>query len=125
MATVEKWVEILALAQKWEFKEVEKLCVRELEKLSIPPVEKIHIYQAFHLDQSLLSNSFEELALRDDPIDKGEGLKLGLMTSLRIAHARELAHIAKRSTIQANDAELRSAIQDVFDVKRSTGLHGS
>ena len=94
-ATVEKSVEILALAQKWEFKKVEKLCVRELEKLSIPPVEKIHIYQAFHLDRSLLSNSFEELALRDDPIDKGEGLKLGLMTSLRIAQARELAHIAK------------------------------
>jgi hypothetical protein len=115
----------LALAQKWEFKEVEKLCVRELEKLPIPPVEKIHIYQAFHLDRSLLAKSFEELALRDKPIDIGEGFKLGLRTGLQVAHARELSHIAKRSTIQANDAELRSAIQDVFNVKRSTGLYGS
>ena len=115
----------MALAQKWEFREIERLCIRELEKLPIPPVEKFHIYQTFHLDRSLLVDSFEELALRDKPIDMEEGFKLGLMTSLQLARARELSRNTKLSTIQVNDSKLRSVIQDVLGVKRTVGLIGS
>ena len=124
-APVEKWVEILALAQKWEFKEVERLCIRELEKLLIPPVEKIHIYQTFHLDRSLLVKPFEELVLRDKPIDMEEGLKLGLRTSLQLAQAREVSRSPKLSTIQVNDSDLRSVIQDVLGIKQTIELIGS
>ena len=31
--TVDQWMQILALAQLWEFKEIEVLCIRELENL--------------------------------------------------------------------------------------------
>jgi hypothetical protein len=108
----------LVLAQKWSFKEVEKLCVRELEKLSIPPVEKIRIYQEFRLDRSLLLRSFAKLTVRPDPLNLEEAQKLGLETTLQIAQARELSRGANSGTkpgvIQLHDSELRSAIRDTF-----------
>jgi hypothetical protein len=122
-ATVEKWVEILALAQKWGFKEVEQLCIRQLESLPISPVEKINIYQACHLDRSLLVDSFEELTLRPEPLTLEDVHKLGMETAIQIARARELSRGSnpdtKLSTIQMNDSELRSVIQDVFGVRRT------
>jgi len=116
--TVEKWVEILALAQKWAFKEVEQLCVREMQKLPIEPEDKIYIYQVFHLERALLAESFAKLTVRPRPLNLEEGNKLGIETTLQIAQARELSrgsHSGTRtSTIQLNDSELRSVIRDVF-----------
>jgi hypothetical protein len=116
--TVDKWTEILALAQRWVFKEVEQLCIRELQKLSIPPIEKIQIYQAFHIDRSLLAESFAELTLRPEPLSLEEGNKLGIETALRIAQARELSRgtnsRTRASVVRLNDAELRSVIQNAF-----------
>ena len=127
-ATVEKWVEILALAQKWEFKEVEKLCIRELEKLPIPPVEKIRIYEASHLDRSLLAESFEEITLRPKPLALEEAGKLRLEMAIRIAVARERARgfnpISGLFPTQVSDSELRSVIREVFGVKQTTGVFG-
>ncbi|KAI0254404.1 hypothetical protein BJV78DRAFT_916593 [Lactifluus subvellereus] len=90
-ATVDEWRAILALAQRWAFKEVEKLCVRELENLIIPPVDKIHLYQDFKLDKSLLIDSYLELTVRSEPLDLEEGRKLGIETSVQISRARELS----------------------------------
>jgi hypothetical protein len=119
----------LALAQKWEFKEVEQLCIRQLENLPISPVEKINIYQACHLDRSLLADSFEELTLRPEPLTLEDGNKLGMETTIQIARARELTrgsnHNTKLSIIQMNDSELRSVIQDVFGVRRTVRLPGT
>jgi len=116
--TPENWTQILVLAQRWSFKEVEQLCVRELEKLSIPPVEKIRIYQGFKLDRSLLLKSFAKLTVRPDPLNLEEAQKIGLETTLQIAQARELSRGANAGTkpavIQLHDSELRSAIRDVF-----------
>ena len=127
--TVEKWVEILALAQKWDFKEVEQLCIRELEKLpTISPVEKIRIYEASHLDRSLLAESFEELTLRPEPLTVDKAGKLGLNMAIRIAMARERAlgfnPISGLFATQVSDSELRSVIQELFGVKRTTGVFG-
>lgn len=127
--TVEKWVEILALAQKWDFKEVEQLCIRELEKLpTISPVEKIRIYEASHLDRSLLAESFEELTLRPEPLTVDEAGKLGLNMAIRIAMAQERARgfnpISGLFATQVSDSELRSVIQELFGVKRTTGVSG-
>jgi hypothetical protein len=90
-ATPDQWSLILNLAQKWEFKEVELLCIRELEKLDLSPVDRIHIYQTFGLDSTLLIDSYATLTSRDEPIGLDEGMKLGLMTSLKIARAREMS----------------------------------
>jgi len=115
--TVDKWTQILTLAQKWAFREVEQLCIRELENLSIPPVEKIWIYQEFKLDRSLLLSSFAKLVVRPDPLSLEEGQKLGLETTLKIAQARELSRSTssgRPAVIQLHDSELRSSIRDVF-----------
>jgi hypothetical protein len=106
-ATVEKWVEILALAQRWVFKEVEQLCIRELQKLSIAPIEKIHIYQAFLIDRSLLAESFAKLTVRSETLNLAEGHKLGIETSLQVAQARE--HYRSSSS-----GDLHLVLHDVF-----------
>jgi hypothetical protein len=120
-ATVNKWTEILSLAQRWTFKEVEQLCIRELQKLSIPPVEKIHIYQSFRINRSLLAESFARLIVRPEPLNLEEGHKLGIETTLQIAQARELSrgsHSGTRaSVVQLNDSELRSVIQNAFGLE--------
>jgi hypothetical protein len=117
--TVDKWVDILALAQKWAFKEVEQLCVRELQKMPIPSVEKIHIYQTYGLDRSLLAESFVDLTTRPDPLNLEEGNKVGIETSLQIAGARERSRASNsgRPNIQLNGSELRSVIQKAFDLE--------
>jgi hypothetical protein len=117
-ATAEKWVEILAVAQKWGFKEVEQLCVRELEKLPIEPVDKIHVYQDYRLDRSLLAEAFAKLTVRPRHLSLEEGSKLGIETTLQIAQARELyrgSHSGtKPATVQLNDSDLRSVVQEAF-----------
>jgi len=119
-ATVDIWVQILTLAQKWGFREVESLCVRELEKLAIQPVDKICIYQRFKLDRTLLVESFAKLTARPEPLTLDEGGRLGLETSLQIAQARELSRglrSGSRSSIQLQDSELHSVIRDVFKLE--------
>jgi len=122
--TVEKWVELLALAQRWAFKEVEQLCIRELEKSPIPPVEKIRIYQASHLDRSLLAESFARLTIRPEPLNLEEGRMLGLETTIQIAQARELSRDShsgtKTSTVLLSDSKLRLVVQDVFGLEEKS-----
>jgi hypothetical protein len=119
-APVEKWVDILTLAQRWEFKEVEQLCIREMQKLPILPVEKIHIYQKFRIDRSHLVESFAKLTVRQEPLKLEEALKVGLETMLQISQARELSRGSNSGTkpapIRLNDSELRSVIQEAFGI---------
>jgi hypothetical protein len=118
---VETWLSILSLAQRWNFKEVEELCIRELEKLAIPPVDKIQIYQAFKLEKTLLLNAYIELAVRPEPLNLEEGRKLGIDTALQIARARELSRRSDTgkghrspASVQVRKVELRSLIQEAF-----------
>ncbi|KAH9042759.1 hypothetical protein EDB85DRAFT_1916726 [Lactarius pseudohatsudake] len=119
-ATLEKWKRILALARKWGFFRVEKLCVRELENLTIPPVEKIQIYQYFKLNTDLLRSSYVALTIRDEPLEFEEGKKLGDSTSLKITRARELARglspdgATSSATIQLQESEIQLVVKDIF-----------
>jgi hypothetical protein len=85
------------------------------------PVEKIHVYQTFHIDRSLLVESFGKLTVRPEPIKLEEAQKLGLDTTMQITQARELSRGSssgtKPSPIQVNDSELRSVIQDAFGLE--------
>jgi len=89
--------------------------------MSIPSVEKIHIYQAFRLDRSLLAESFVDLTTRPDPLNLDEAKKLGIETTLQISRARELSRGSnsgtRSSSIHLNGSELRSVIQNAFDLK--------
>ncbi|KAH9177505.1 hypothetical protein EDB89DRAFT_1844593 [Lactarius sanguifluus] len=125
-ATLEKWKRILALAQEWGFIQVERLCVRELENLTIPPVEKIKIYQDFNLNPDLLYDSYVELTTRPEPLNLEEGKKLELLTSLKIARARELVRAlapdgatssSGPATVQLQESDIQSVIKDVFGLQ--------
>ncbi|KAH9965395.1 hypothetical protein BC827DRAFT_854080 [Russula dissimulans] len=117
--TVDQWTRILALAQRWEFKEVEGLCVRELEKMPIPAVEKIDIYQAFRLDRGLLAESFAKLTLRDESLTIDEGRKLGVDTAIQITQARELTRRLNSGMgpTGAHSHDFSLIIRDVFELK--------
>ncbi|KAH9042763.1 hypothetical protein EDB85DRAFT_2271580 [Lactarius pseudohatsudake] len=128
IATPEKWQRILALAQKWKFIQVEKLCERELEKLTIPPVDKIKIYQDFGLNPELLYDSYAELITRREPLELDEGEKLELITSLKISRARELrlaralgpdgvTSLFGPAALQSQEPEIQSVIKDVFGLQ--------
>lgn len=110
------------MAQKWGFKQVERLCINELEKLDLSPVDRIHIYQRHGLDETLLIDSFEELTTREDPIGMEEGLKLGLKTSLQIACAREMSRgpdtggLRSPSSVRLSPTDLRGLISDIFQL---------
>jgi hypothetical protein len=95
-----------------------------MQKLPIPPVEKIHIYQNFHIDRSLLAESFAKLTVRQEPLKLEEAQKVGLETMLQISQARELSRGSnsgtKPASIRLNDSELRSVIQDAFGLEEDT-----
>ncbi|KAN0130686.1 hypothetical protein V8E53_011361 [Lactarius tabidus] len=124
-ATPNQWSLILNLAQKWGFKEVELLCIRELEKLDLSPVDRIHIYQKFELDNTLLIDSYATLTTRDEPIGLDEGMKLGLMTSLQIARAREMSRgpdtgggLRSPSAVQLDGHDLHTLLLDIFELPK-------
>lgn len=89
--------------------------------MSIPPVEKISIYQAFHIDRSLLAESFANLTVRSEHLNLDEAEKLGIRTMLQISQARELSRGSdsgtKPSPIQLSNSELRSVIQHAFGLE--------
>jgi hypothetical protein len=115
---------ILDLAQKWDFKQVEQLCIRELERLALSPVDRVQIYQRHKLDETLLIDSFEELTTREEPIEMEEGLKLGLKTSLQIARAREMSRgpdtggLRSPSTVRLSPTDLRGLISEIFQLPK-------
>ena len=91
------------------------------------PVDRIHIYQKFHLDDSLLLDSYEHLTTRDEPIGIEEGEKLGLRTSLQIACAREMSRgpdtgggLRSPCSVQLNGPDLRSLISKVCGLRIHT-----
>ena len=60
------------------------------------------------------------LTLRPQPLTLDEGQKLGIETALQIAKARELSRGTqsgtKPSAVQLGSSELRSVVQDVFNL---------
>jgi hypothetical protein len=92
--------------------------------MPIPPIDKIHIYQTFHIDRSLLAESFAELTVRPEPLKTEEGEKLGVATAMQITRAREFSRGSGTmpSPIQVNNSELRSVVQDAFGLEEELFL---
>ena len=88
-APVDDWAAILTLAHKWGFPEVKALCVRELEQLYMTDIDRVVLYHEQDVDRSLLLPQYAALCQREEPISLQEGLRLGLETSLVLAHYRE------------------------------------
>ena len=67
------------------------LAIREIEKMEFHPVKKIALYQELSIDRNLLFHSYADLCCRDSPITPDEAKDLGLVTTLHIMRAREIA----------------------------------
>ncbi|KAG6857751.1 hypothetical protein H0H87_004167 [Tephrocybe sp. NHM501043] len=88
--TVEEWISVLELTQKWEFREVHNLAIRELEKQTqIPLIERIVLYQRFDVDQNLLVPLYGQLCSRPEALSNDECEALGMNATVLIFRTRE------------------------------------
>ena len=133
-ATVKEWASILKLAHKWYFIEVKAFALRELERLEIPALDKIILYHTHDVNRNLLQAAYAALTVRDESITIEEGRQLGLETSLRLAHAREIARApvlsgkrpgAARSPINIADSDLDMVIKRLFNLSLSDANHAT
>jgi hypothetical protein len=113
----------LDLAHQWKFAEVKNLVVRELQKMDINPVDRIQLYHTYDVDKNYLVESYTSLSTRDAPLNKFEGLKLGLETVLTIAAARERVRSRPSSgglfspmPADVRDEEVEHIVKEVFGV---------
>ena len=86
--------------------------------MHIPPVEKSNIYQAFHLDPSVLAEAFDNITFCPEPLRPKEGHQLRLETSQRNLHAHERR--SDSNTRPMKNTEQSSLIQDVFGSEKDT-----
>ena len=88
---MERWSAILRLAHLWNFPKVKELAVQEMDKLRIAPVKKVLMARKYEVDPKYqwLEKAFTALGVRDAPISKAEGEKLGLDDVVLLAELRE------------------------------------
>jgi hypothetical protein len=79
------------LAHRWAFAQVKDLAVRELEKITMEDVDRIALYHKHAVDRRILIPRYAALAAREYSLDVEEGNKLGMETTVFIAHARDCA----------------------------------
>jgi hypothetical protein len=87
---VDDWTNILALAQKWEFKEVKDLAIRELEKMDIPILKRIALYQQFKVQVQVLIKYYTDLCCSPEALTYEASRVIGLEAAVLIFRAREL-----------------------------------
>ncbi|KAK0226371.1 hypothetical protein IW262DRAFT_1268063, partial [Armillaria fumosa] len=121
-ATVEDWIIILKLADRWCFPEVKNLAVRELEKHLMDDIERIVVYQKYNVDKHLLIPRYAALCARTETLSLAEGIRLGMETALNIARARECARspsvegLRSPTSVALPDEEMHGLIVDLFSI---------
>jgi hypothetical protein len=120
-ASVTDWVAILNLSHRWAFPEVKDLAVRELERQSMGDVDRVVVYQDNDVNKNLLIPCYAALCERDEPLTAQEGRRMGIETSLTIAHLREMARRAPndcRSPAPAtfHGHDLQSLVRELFEI---------
>ena len=75
----------------WQFATVKWLAIKELTKLKVPAVDKAAMACAYDVDPSWKwqETAYAELGARDEPIQKEEGMRLGLDIVLKLTELRE------------------------------------
>ncbi len=125
-ATVEDWIIILKLADRWCFPEVKNLAVRELEKHLMDDIERIVVYQQYNVDKHLLIPRYAALCARTETLSLAEGIRLGMETALNIARARECARspsidgLRSPTSVALPAEEMRGLILDLFSISEAS-----
>jgi len=91
MSTLEEWSSVLDLANRWGFAQVKDLAVCGLEKIEMEDVDRIALYHKHGVDRKILIPRYSALGARDYSLTVEEGNKLGMETTIFIAHARDCA----------------------------------
>ncbi|KAI5988174.1 hypothetical protein EDD15DRAFT_2172661 [Pisolithus albus] len=124
----ESWLAILNLTARWGFDSMRELAIHQLERLEMDPVEKITLYKKHRINRKLLIPSYVELCKSPTLPSPAEAERLQMETVLRLATARERAILraaeqGNRSPTSAllEDEELKTIINDVFEMGRDTG----
>ncbi|KAK0195859.1 hypothetical protein F5146DRAFT_1027410 [Armillaria mellea] len=126
-ATVEDWIIILKLADRWCFPEVKNLAVREVEKKNMDDIERIVVYQNYNVDKHLLVPRYAALCARTETLSLAEGIRLGMETALNIARARECARspsvagLRSPTSVALPDEEMHGIIADLFSISEASG----
>ncbi|TDL24348.1 hypothetical protein BD410DRAFT_719886, partial [Rickenella mellea] len=113
--TGDEWLQVLNLAQKWDFPKIRRIAIDELNKHPIEVVLKIHIAQLCGVTEWLIP-SFKALAQRENPLTMMDVELLGTETASKITRVRLLV----KHKIEDNDggniseADCEAIIRDVF-----------
>ncbi|KAK0454521.1 hypothetical protein EV421DRAFT_1757279 [Armillaria borealis] len=125
-ATVEDWIIILKLADRWCFPEVKNLAVRQLEKHLMDDIERIVVYQKYNVDRHLLIPRYAALCARTETLSLAEGIRLGMETALNIARARECARspsvdgMRSPTSVTLPSEEMHGLIVDLFSISEAS-----
>ncbi|KAL1729533.1 hypothetical protein EV714DRAFT_273587 [Schizophyllum commune] len=87
--TVDDWVAVLELSTMWEFMDVRQVAIKELGALEMDPVHKIVTQMRYDIEREWSLKAFDALCRRSEPLDIGEGERLGVEVLAKVAATRE------------------------------------
>lgn len=128
-ASIDDWVIILGLANRWGFHQVKQLVVRELERKDMDHITRIALYRENEIDEAFLVPAYVALCERPATISKHEGERLGMEVVVPLVAARERVQ-ERRSIAHLTGAELdegvvKEIICKIFDIPFATTLHST
>ncbi|KAL1659802.1 hypothetical protein GGF50DRAFT_119528 [Schizophyllum commune] len=87
--TVDDWIAVLELSTLWDFVDIRRVAIKELGALEMDPVHKIVIQMRHDIKREWSFGAFDTLCRRSEPLDIGEGERLGVEVLAKVAATRE------------------------------------
>ncbi|KJA18478.1 hypothetical protein HYPSUDRAFT_144938, partial [Hypholoma sublateritium FD-334 SS-4] len=89
-ASVDDWISILSMADRWGLNEVKNLAALELgKKQELQLVTKVALYQKYHVHKQFLEPLYTLLSECDHPLTLDEAQTLGMEAAIHLSTARE------------------------------------
>ena len=123
VTTLDKWIVILGLADRWEFPEVKELAISSIENLPISSVKRIALYQKYKVPMAIIAPHYVALCSRQNTLTVDEAGIIGNSTSIMIFTVRERLLSSQKGvcTLDKLDAEtLQGSIRSYFDEQKKT-----
>ncbi|KAF8650088.1 hypothetical protein AX16_005414 [Volvariella volvacea WC 439] len=114
-ATVEEWTSVLTLADRWKFASIRELAVKEISAIGTP-VDRVIVGEKFN-EEKMVFAALCELCVRNQPLTREEGEKLGMEKVIKIATARDRS---------AQDSKSKSTAEVVSEIMgKSSRISGA
>jgi hypothetical protein len=112
-ASADGWRSILLLADMWRFDTIRKLAIEKLGEIPLDPVDQLEISNRFKIESKWSANAMKALCARKELLTNDEVLRIGVMTSLKIARTREGSFKAQVQSIKAEMERCKIAKREV------------